>query len=137
MKTHTLNTCSNCRRNDIRHTLAKGPLVYRIIAVSEALAALEKEEAQVRKDIRVLQLALSGAVDKCSHESEHSLACQLQSLQIELDRILNLQARSRQTLPEIEIVTAKNKRLSMSEAPCRCFHYAGNTYEKPFAKIFK
>jgi len=120
MKEHTslIETWPHCQRDDMKNALDKGPLVYRILAVSETLATLEQEETQVRDRIRSLKLTLRAAADLCSYEEKQPLVIELRSLQIELDRILTLQERTRQTLPEIAIVTDKDVRHTRAKAEC-------------------
>jgi hypothetical protein len=99
----------HCERADIKATLAKGPLVYRILAVASTLEALEKEESLVRANMHALKTALRDAAGYGWHKQKRNVLLQLRSLQLELDRILSLQARARQSLPEVQIITEKDR----------------------------
>ncbi len=97
----------HCQRADIKDTLAKGPLVYRILAVASTLEALEKEESLLRANIHALKTTLRDTSNTRWHEQKKAVLLQLSSLQLELDRILTLKMRARQSLPEMEIITER------------------------------
>jgi hypothetical protein len=109
-----------CQRADIKAALAKGPLVYRILEVASTLEALEKEESLVRANMHALKTALRDAAGYGWHKQKRSVLLQLRSLQLELelDRNLCLQQRARQSLPEVQIITEKDKsRSQVFQAP--------------------
>jgi hypothetical protein len=113
----------------MQDTLAKGPLVYRILAVASTLEALEKEESLVRANMHACKTALRDASHTEWHEQKRLVLVQLRSLQLELDRILTLQTRTRQSLPEIEIITDKDAARAKAVKPPAIV-------SNPFARLF-
>jgi len=115
--TNLLNQWPHCQRADIKDTLAKGPLVYRILAVASTLESLEKEESLLRANIYACKTALRDASNARWHEQKRLVVLQLRSLQVELDRILTLKERARQSLPEMEIITDRDFARRQSSTP--------------------
>jgi hypothetical protein len=107
----------HCRRADIKDSIAKGPLVYRILAVADTLEALEKEESLLRANMQACRCSLKEAANTEWHEQKRVVLLQLRSLQFELDRILTLKARARQSLPEMEIITERDLAQTKFVAP--------------------
>jgi hypothetical protein len=119
----------HCQRADIKDTLAKGPLVYRILAVASTLEALKKEESLVRANMHACKTALRDASNTEWHEQKRMVLLQLRSLQLELDRILTLQTRTRQSLPEMEIITDKDAARAQAVTP-------PTIQSNPFVRLF-
>jgi len=107
----------HCQRADIKDTLAKGPLVYRILAVASTLEALEKEESLLRANMHACKTLLQDTSNTEWHEQKRAVLLQLRSFQLELDRILTLKERARKSLPEVDIITDRDYARTKAATP--------------------
>jgi hypothetical protein len=127
--TNLLDQWPHCQRADIKDTLAKGPLVYRILAVASTLETLEREESLLRANMHACRTLLQDTSDTEWHEQKRAVLLQLRSFQLELDRILTLKERARKSLPEIDIVTDRDYARAKAATP-------PTIWSNPLVKLF-